>query len=355
MRIAVATNASVTPLRNRPVAGRVCGIPRDGLLRSPKIMTITPLKIAALSALLAILSACAATPPAGTQAGAQATARTAAPPPPPPPPQNLLGSTDELALVTELSLDFARKYGGDKILVALDIDNTLLAMEQDLGSDQWYYWQKSLAEEDPCSAQLVNDRLAVQGALFYASAMRPTQPDAAQQVRRMQDAGLQVIALTARGAEFRLQTFRELRRNGFSLWKNAWPSPTGYAESFTPAGLERPVLYEDGVLFAAGQDKGVVLQALLDRSGAEKPVLILMVDDKHANLQEVMKAFSWSATRVHAWHYTREQPVVDAFDPAAAARQWEALRPALLQIEQLLGPDNFDLPVDAPREGCGGM
>jgi hypothetical protein len=314
-------------------------------------MTIPPFRVAVFAALLAILSACAAAPPAGTQAGAQTAAKTTAPPPPPP--QNLLGSTDELALVSELALDLARKYGGEKVLVVLDIDNTLLAMEQDLGSDQWYYWQQALAGEDPCSALLVDDRLAVQGALFYASAMRPTQPDAALQVRRMQDAGLRVIALTARGADYRLQTFRELRRNDFSLWNTAWPSPTGHAEQFTPAGFTRPVHYEDGVLFAAGQDKGVALQALLERSGAERPVLILMVDDKRANLQQVMQAFSWSATKVHAWHYTREQPVVDAFDPAAAARQWDALRPALLQIEQILGPDNFDLPADGPRPGCG--
>ncbi|MGK2924779.1 MAG: DUF2608 domain-containing protein [Lysobacterales bacterium] len=313
-------------------------------------MKIPPFRVAAWSVLLALLSACAAAPPTGTQAGTQATAKSTAPPPPLA--QNLLGSTDELALVTELSLDLARKYGGEKVLVALDIDNTLLAMEQDLGSDQWYYWQKALAEEEPCSALLVDDRFAVQGAVFYASAMRPTQPDAAEQVRRMQDAGLKVIALTARGADYRLQTFRELRRNGFSLWNTAWPSQTDYVEQFTPAGFARPAHYEDGVLFVAGQDKGLALQALLERSGAEKPVLILVVDDKRANLQQVMQAFSWTTTKVHAWHYTREQPVVDAFDPAAAARQWEALRPALLQIEQLLGPDNFALPAHAVREGC---
>lgn len=308
-------------------------------------MTINPFRLAALSALLTILSACAATPTASAPAAVK----------PPPPAQNLLGSTDELALVTELSLDLARTYGGERVLVVFDIDNTLLAMEQDLGSDQWYYWQQGLAKEDPCSALLVDDRLAVQGALFHASAMRPTQPDAAQQVRLMQNAGLKVMALTARGADYRLQTFRELRRNGFSFWSSAWPPQAGFPEPFTPNGVERPVRYEDGVVFAAGQDKGLVLKALLERSGTEQPVLILVADDKRANLQQVMKAFSWTTTKVHAWHYTREQPLVEAFDAAAAARQWEALRPALLQIEQILGPDNFDLPAEAPREGCGGM
>jgi hypothetical protein len=314
-------------------------------------MKINSFRMAALAAVLAVLSACAAAPSPTATSSAAAPAATAAEPPPPA--QNLLGSTDELQLVAELALDLAKKYGGERVLVALDIDNTLLAMEQDLGSDQWYYWQMQLEEQDPCSAQLVNGRLEVQGALYYASAMRPTQPDAAQQVRRMQEAGLKVIALTARAPEYRLSTFRELRRNGFSLWQNAWPPQAGYADSFTPAGVERPVRYEDGVLFTAGQDKGLVLQDLLTRAGAGQPVLIMMVDDKQSNLQQVMKAFSWSGTKIQAWHYTREQPVVDAFNAEAAARQWDTLRPALEQVEQILGPDNFDLPADAPRPGCG--
>jgi hypothetical protein len=259
--------------------------------------------MAALAVVLVMLCACAAAPSPSSSAGSAAhpvAAKT------PPPAQNQLGATHQHQLVAEHALELAKKYGGERVLVALDIDNTLLAMEQDLGSDQWYYWQKQLEEQDPCSPQLVNGRLEVQGALYYASAMRPTQPNAAQQVRRMQDAGLKVIALTARAPEYRLATFRELRRNGFSLWRNAWPPQVGYADPFTPAGAERPVRYEDGVLFAAGQDKGLVLQDLLTRAGVAQPVLVLMVDDKQANLQQVMKTFSFSGTKVHAWHYTRE-------------------------------------------------
>ena len=302
-------------------------------------MKVSPLRIAALAAVLSVLSACAAAP---------------APPPkpPPPPPQNLVGATDELQLVVELALDLARKYGSDKILVVFDIDNTLLAMEQDLGSDQWYYWQKELADEDPCSDRLVSDRLAAQGALFFASAMRPTQDSAAAQVRRLQDAGLHVIALTARGSDYRLATFRELRRNGFSFWPSAWPPASGYAEEFVPEGLQRPVRYEDGVAFAAGQDKGLVLQDLLKRSGEEAPLLIVMADDKQDNLKAVMKAFSWTPTKVQAWRYTREDDNVAAFDADGAAAQWDALQPALLQIEEQFGPDNFDLPEPGVRAGC---
>ena len=302
-------------------------------------MKANPLRIAALAAVLSTLSACATTP-------------APAPKPPPPPPQNLVGTTDELQLVTELALDLSRTYGAENILVVFDIDNTLLAMEQDLGSDQWYHWQKDLEAEEPCSQRLVNDRLAAQGALYFASAMRPTQPNAADQVRRLQDAGLRVIALSARGSDYRLATFRELRRNGFSFWPGAWPPAAGYVEAFQPEGLPRPVRYEDGVVFAAGQDKGLVLQDLLKRSGEDAPLLIVMADDKQDNLKAVMKAFSWTPTKVQAWRYTGEDANVQAFDAEAAAGQWEALQPALMQLEALFGPDNFDLPPPAARAGC---
>ena len=123
-----------------------------------------------------------------------------------PPAQSLLAETDDLAVVADTALQLADRYGRDQVLVVFDIDNTLLAMEQGLGSDQWYDWQKDLQNEDPCSGMLVIDRFKVQGALYFASAMRTTQPDAAEQVRRLQDAGLTVIALTSRGHRYSLHT-----------------------------------------------------------------------------------------------------------------------------------------------------
>jgi hypothetical protein len=198
----------------------------------------------------------------------------------PPPPQNLLGATDQLQLVSELSLDLANRYGGNHVLVVLEIDNTLLAMEQ----------------EAECSAAV----------------MRPTQADAAKQVRRMQDAGLKVIVLTSRGPGCRMQTLRELSRNSFNFQTSAWPPQSGYPEAFLPEAGGRPVIYQDGVFFAAGQDKGLMLETLLEKSGEPYPTLIVMTDHRQDNLNQVMKAFSFTRTKVHAWRYTAE-------DPAAAA------------------------------------
>jgi hypothetical protein len=267
-------------------------------------------------------------------------------------PQNLRVETDDLGMVADWAIRMADDHGAGNILVVFDIDNTLLAMEQGLGSDQWYYWQKDLEKDDPCSPQLAGQRFAVQGALFHASAMRATQPDTAEQVRRIQEAGIPTIALTSRGVDYRLQTFRELRRQGISFWASAIPPQRGWTAPFLPDNGLRPVLYEDGVFLIAGQHKGQMMKTLLDRTGYEHPAVIIIADDKQQNLNDMMETFAGSGTWVHAWRYTREDANVAAFDPEKAAAQWDALRPALEVIEGVLGADNFSLPESTTKPEC---
>ena len=121
-----------------------------------------------------------------------------------------------------------------------------------------------------------------------------------------------------------------------------------------PEGGSRNALYEDGVIFAAGQDKGLTLKTVLEKSGQGYPDLVVMADDKQANLNQVMAAFNWSDTKVHAWRYTSEDATVAAFDPDKAAALWSELKPPLEQIQQLLGPDNYMLSPEALRQGCEG-
>ena len=121
---------------------------------------------------------------------------------------------------------------------------------------------------------LGGNRFAVQGAVFYASAMRATQPNAAEQVRRIQDAGIPTIALTSRGTDYRLQTFRELRRQDISFWPTAIPPQRGWPEDFVPAGGERPARYEDGVFLvslAPLRSVETLVPAVAAASSAEDP------------------------------------------------------------------------------------
>ena len=157
--------------------------------------------------------------------------------------QSLDMETADLAEVRIDTLNLLEKTEKKNLLVVFDIDNTLLAMEQGLGSDQWYDWQKHLSETDQCNPRNVGDRFAVQGALYFASAMRLTQEDGAGQVRSIQDLGVPVIALTSRGMDYRLQTFRELRRNDLNFSYSAIGPEGGFDEPFVPVADGRLSLY----------------------------------------------------------------------------------------------------------------
>jgi len=266
--------------------------------------------------------------------------------------QTLSRETADLADVTADALGIASRVGPQNTLMVFDIDNTLLAMQQGLGADQWYEWQRDLANEDLCSTRNVGNRFAVQGALFYVSAMRPTQVDAARQVKAVQDSDIPVIVVTSRGPDYRLQTFRELRRNGLSFTHSAIGPPGGYQQPFKPVENGRTSRYEDGVFMTTGQHKGQMLYALLQKTGTGLPKVIVMADDKQKNIDAMIETFGALQIPVHAWRYTGEDENVKNFDPEKTHADWKSIEAALWQIQQVLGPDNYDLSSAVRPEEC---
>src|SRR5690554_5394179 len=243
----------------------------------------------------------------------------------------------DLADVTQNALQLAQLAGSENILVVFDIDNTLLAMEQGLGSDQWYEWQKELSDTDQCNPDNVGNRFAAQGALYFASAMRPTQADASNHVKAIQQRGIPVIALTSRGQDYRLQTFRELRRNNFNFTFSGIGPVGGYAEPFIPVDGGRLSRYEDGVFLTAGQHKGEMLYALLQKTDTPLPLAIVMADDKQNNLDAIKETFSALSVPVHSWRITTEDQNVAGFDVQHAAQQWTEIESPLRKIQSVLG------------------
>lgn len=267
-------------------------------------------------------------------------------------PQTQSGDSASITAFAEDAIEHARLVGAENVLVVFDIDNTLLAMEQGLGSDQWYEWQKHQFAADRCDPRVVSDRLAVQGALYYASAMRPTSPDIATQVRRIQNAGITTIALTSRGSSFRLQTFRELRRNGLDFRRSGLSPVTGWPDDFIPEKGIRPTRYEDGVYLTAGQHKGLMLEALIEKSGHKLPAVIYMLDDKQENVDAIHETFDDKGVAVRSWRYSAEDNNVMGFDADASHEQWQQIAPALQALENTLGTDHYDLPDALQPDGC---
>ena len=72
--------------------------------------------------------------------------------------------------------------------------------------------------------------------------MRNTQKDGPGQVKAIQSLGVPVIALTSRGMEYQLQTFRELRRNGYNFSFSSIGPPGGYKKPIAQRKPEHPHL-----------------------------------------------------------------------------------------------------------------
>src|SRR5688572_20735843 len=103
-------------------------------------------------------------------------------------------ATDDFRAVAAAIAEYADEFGPHRVLLVLDIDNTLLAMDHDLGSDQWFEWQRYLLDHEPRSDELVansfDELLEAQGLLFSVGRMHPPQRDLPKIISRWQGRGI---------------------------------------------------------------------------------------------------------------------------------------------------------------------
>ena len=246
-------------------------------------------------------------------------------------------ATADFSRVVDKSKELVEKYSKENVLVVVDIDNTLLAMNQDLGSDQWFNWQIGLLKDNPRSPDLVatdlDGLLGVQGTLFSLSGMHPPEPMLPVQMAEIQKLGLTTVVLTSRGYGFRDATERELKRNGYDFGSTAprIKEVRGRFMPFDPArpvahGLSaeivdeiksrlQPVTYSGGIYMTAGQHKGYMLRTLLARMEPKKPFkAIVFVDDHKKHTARMHSAFENAPVQLVTFHYTRETGNVSNFN-----------------------------------------
>jgi hypothetical protein len=230
----------------------------------------------------------------------------------------------------------AAAVGPEHVLLVVDIDNTILKMNRDLGSEQWFDWQEYLLKNEPESKQLVANSfdglLIVQGILFDRGSMHPPQSDLPAIVRSIQDRGVATVVLTSRGEEYRASTERELHRNGFDFathmlsvrdaksdtylpYDSSNPMHSGLTDAdFTTAGSPepRPVSYSKGIMMTSGQHKGLMLATLLHRSTRKIKVVVYADNraDHVAALYALMLSKGVDATAIV---YQREANNIRAF------------------------------------------
>lgn len=271
-----------------------------------------------------------------------------------------LSETADFAEVGAAVVQYAHKYDPARILLVLDIDNTLLAMNAPLGSDQWFEWQRYLLENEPKSKFLVADSFAglleAQGLLYNISHMHPPQPNLPGLVRRLQQLGIRTLVLTSRGPEFRSATEREFKQNQYELAKTALPVhniPCGQYLPYDPKNPEadgltkselkqyhlnspRPISYENGILMTAGQHKGAMLLTIL-HDAQEDIDAIVYDDDNERHVANVYAAVLARGKEITAFHYTREDANTKKFQYGSKEdvnRRWKQLSTVLEEVLQ---------------------
>ncbi len=58
-------------------------------------------------------------------------------------------------VVIDELLKLTNKYAPSEFVVVFDVDNTLLASNQNFGSDQWFDWQYEMLKHEPTNSNLV--------------------------------------------------------------------------------------------------------------------------------------------------------------------------------------------------------
>jgi hypothetical protein len=203
--------------------------------------------------------------------------------------------------------DKISRYGADQVLVVMDIDNTILTSDSDLGSDFWYQWQNGDFDLKPTPEQkLTKDCMYNEaiGLLYELSSMKLTDSLLPGYISGWQKSGVTVFALTSRSPKYRAATERELKRNHVDLSLSPLNLVDGGTLNFHFT-MSRELSYVNGIFMTTGMNKGEMLAHIIGRSGRSFKSIIF-VDDTRKNIDAVKTKYSdCGTTDLVLFNYTK--------------------------------------------------
>jgi phosphoserine phosphatase len=243
---------------------------------------------------------------------------------------NSKAATSSIASFRDTVLAEAKSLGAENVLVVYDLDNTLLTMKKDLGSDQWFNWQNELInkKDKTAVAGSFDDLLLIQYKIFALGDMTPVEALTVDTVTEIQNANIKSIILTARGPQLRNDVEQELNRAGLNFTKSGIGPNSGLTGLFTLAQVLplREISYSSGVVTCNGLNKGLVLKELLAQLNL-KFKKIFFLDDSLKNVENVYSV-TLPETEIAAYHYNKLEPKIKAFekDKSQAEAQWKIFK-----------------------------
>lgn len=149
-------------------------------------------------------------------------------------------------------------------------------------------------------------------------------------IAKIQARGIKTIALTScqtgeLGLIPKVEHWRidDLRSLGIDF-SGSFPEQERVVFSDLKSTKHNAPLYERGVLFSFGYNKGDVLKAFL-KAAAFQPSKVIFIDDLAHNIENVGKHLAEAEIPYHAFHYTGASRHFREFDPALIRYQIEHL------------------------------
>lgn len=223
-----------------------------------------------------------------------------------------------------------------EILIVLDIDNTILTSQTDLGGDIWYQWQTDSLDIKPTADQKIGDQIFdVVGILYELGTMQLTDPVVKNHIDSWQEKGIATFALTSRAPNARGATERELDKRDIRFNKTALGKLSGDTIILFKQG-KKYVSYINGIMMTTGIDKGVMLDTLMYMTKTKESFKhIIFVDDTRKNVINVKNRFEDKhSIHVKIFYYTKIESdrekkygaILTQEQADKMAREWEALR-----------------------------
>ncbi|AUH70855.1 DUF2608 domain-containing protein [Legionella sainthelensi] len=189
-------------------------------------------------------------------------------------------------------------------LLVFDLDDTLITMTQPLGSVGWWDWQAELQKtgKDPDKLFTADYQqlVRIQNILFQLIKMEVTDKYVLPFLNHATDQGAIILGLTARGKDHLSATMMQLKDNNFTVadkllfqekglkFRN---NKTSLADNFQCPQFSKEVIYQRGIMFLDGEDKGQALLCVLSKIKTEIKTIIF-VDDAKRNSVSIDKAFT---------------------------------------------------------------
>lgn len=197
----------------------------------------------------------------------------------------------DFSIVVENVTQKVKQYGSSNVLVVLDIDNTILTSDIDLGGDIWYQWQTEKLALKPKPKQKINDCFYEDaiGLLYQLGTMRLTDTLIPNYISTWQAAQITTFALTSRNPNSRQATERELIKNNVDFTKNPLKIDKSliYLQHYNDY---QSLSYINGIMMTTGLNKGEMLELILDKS-PQKFEAIIFVDDSKKNVVNLVEKY----------------------------------------------------------------